>query len=437
MTSAIELESSSKEGAIEQIDLDDSLVEVITEEAPTTRRDLRRERRRQWWGDLGLEVLVALIGVGAIAAGFLGFGLSKPSLNERRSEPLTRATPSVQGSPVPVFTLLVVEGPFGQPASLALLVPEVDRSGGDVIFVPLGIMAEVPSFGLRPLREVPGLGHDELLAETVANMLAMLMDQVDVVTNAELVDVATRLGPITVDLETSVAIPRELQTRPDGQNPKRKLGPGPTKVEPAELAILFGGMEAESELDRIVRHQAIWEALLDRVGDAASSDSSSLSDGGFMSALSALGTGETTFHVMPVESISGGTDGSDELFRLRSAETDELLKSLGGPSAGNLIEVQLQNGTGTPGLAQEIVPLLTAIGAQVALTGNAARFDYKTTLVVYRDPQDRISAEEIQAALGLGEVVRSRSSAMLVDVTVIMGQDLQAHLTKAEAQPDR
>lgn len=430
MTSATEIETPNESEASGNDDGQSSVGDVNSGDA-LTRRDLRRDRRRRWWGDLGLEILVALIGVGAIAAGFLGFGLNEPSIHRSSENGITRSGPKTEAASESVFTLSVIDSPQGVPSSVALLVPELDSSGGDVIFVPLGTMAEVASFGLRPLREVPELGDDSLLEETVANMLGIKTDRIENVTASELTEMMRPLGPLSVDLPTSVALPRET-SRPRDQGSTRSIGPGLTQVQPEDLPNLFAGMKSESELDRIVRHQAIWEAILKAAAKTALPQDG---PGAAMSkALNSLAAGETAFHILPVESISGGTDGSDELFKLRRDEARELLTRLGGPNATSHITVQLLNGTGTPGLAQSVVPLLTGIGAQVSLTGNAARFDHATTIVAYADPKDRSSAEAVRQALGVGDVVRSRSGIMLVDVMVVMGKDLKDRVPKGEVQ---
>lgn len=399
----------------------DSVTPGVLDEAPATRRQLRRERRRRWWGDRGLELLVAAIGVGAIAAGYLGFGLNEPTLDSGPADSLNRSTSSALASAKPLFTLAVIESVPGQPSSVVIVVPERDRSGGDVIFVPLGTMAEVASFGLRPLREIPSLGNEGLLTDTIANMVGLNFDRIEIVTSDALTDIATALGALSVDLPTSVEIPRTQLERSGNRPSVLRIGPGATEVNPSDLAVLFGGVPGESELDRIVRHQAIWEAVLARV---ASRPLEGSDPAGFTSAVTALGAGETTFHVLPVESISGGTDGSDELFRFRRTETTQLLTQLGGPDATSTITVQLLNGTGTPGLAQSVAPLLTPAGARVSLTGNASRFDHEATLVAYADPEDRAAAEAVRDALGVGEVARSRGATRLVDIMVIMGRDL-------------
>ncbi|MGK2959262.1 MAG: LCP family protein [Acidimicrobiales bacterium] len=399
-----------------------------------TRRELRRMRRRRRWGDRGLELLVALIGLGAITAGFLGYGLNDLTFGKKKVEPLNR-TPPAESSAValkPLLTLVVIEDGQGEPGALSIIVPESDRSGGDIVFVPLGIMAEVASFGLRPIREVPGLGNKNLLAETVTNMLGVNFDAVDVVTPAQLSELVAPIGALSVDLPTSVEVPRKSSAPNGSERSGLRVGPGLTKINPDELFSLFAAASSESELDRIVRHQAIWEAWLAK---AAKSAPAGVDAARFPAAIAALASGETAFHILPVESISGGTKGSDELFRIRAKEAGELLTKLGGGSATDRITVQLLNGTGRPGISQHVLPLLAPAGVEVTLTGNASRFDHQTTMVVYSDPKDRPAAEALQKTLGLGEVVRSRVNAMLVDVMVVIGQDLAARFPTEPTVP--
>lgn len=414
--------------------LEDAIGVVIDDPGTVTRRELRRRRRRRRWGDRGLELLVIILGLGAIAAGFLGFGLNNPTITNKKDEPLNRNTPPSEAVVKPLFTLLVLEGDLGDPAALSILVPEKDRAGGDIVFVPLGIMAEVPSFGLRPLREVPGLGNKDLLAATVSNLLGMTFDAVDTLKPQQLAELIAPLGMLSVELSTSVEVPRKATTTNGIERSGLRVGPGVTNINPDEVFSLFASVPGESELDRIVRHQAIWESWLAKAADMKSVSAEQSQPARVPSAVAALAAGATTFHILPVESISGGTDGSDELFRLRDPEATNLLSELGGSNVSNRISVQLLNGTGDPGLAQYVAPLLVSTGVQVALTGNAARFDHATTTVVYSDPQDLPAAQAVQSALGLGEVVRSRVGVMLVDVTVVIGKDLADRVSKEEGQ---
>lgn len=88
--------------------------------------------------------------------------------------------------------------------------------------------------------------------------------------------------------------------------------------------------------------------------------------------------------------------------------------------------VQVLNGTGVPGLARQVQPLLAQAGAVVSLTGNADRFDYAVSQVVFYRDEDLDEARAVQRALGVGEVVRSLVALDVVDVTVVVGTDFAA-----------
>ena len=58
-----------------------------------------------------------------------------------------------------------------------------------------------------------------------------------------------------------------------------------------------------------------------------------------------------------------------------------------------------------------------------ALTGNADRFGYTKTQVLYYEDSHANDARRVQAALAIGEVVKSRSAQRVVAVTVVVGTD--------------
>ncbi len=68
---------------------------------------------------------------------------------------------------------------------------------------------------------------------------------------------------------------------------------------------------------------------------------------------------------------------------------------------------------------------LIAKGFRVILDQNANRFDYATTqIVVYSDEKAALATgNEIKGILGVGEVIISRQSQSVVDVTIVVGKD--------------
>jgi hypothetical protein len=62
-------------------------------------------------------------------------------------------------------------------------------------------------------------------------------------------------------------------------------------------------------------------------------------------------------------------------------------------------------------------------GGEVTIIGNADRFDYTTTQIIYNGDQFQAAAKKLRDALGLGEVSLSPTPNDIEDVTVILGQD--------------
>jgi hypothetical protein len=95
-------------------------------------------------------------------------------------------------------------------------------------------------------------------------------------------------------------------------------------------------------------------------------------------------------------------------------------------SCGSVCElpvvVEILNGCGRPGIAEQVASHLRGRGFDIMYVGNADDFDFIETLVVDRTG-DRDKAHAVAAALGRAPVVYQISSAFFVDVTVILGGD--------------
>jgi hypothetical protein len=131
--------------------------------------------------------------------------------------------------------------------------------------------------------------------------------------------------------------------------------------------------------------------------------------------------------VLPVEAVAG-IGGDDELYRVQPDALSTLVERLfpGASPVAERIRVRILNGVGAPGLAQRVQPLLVEAGGEVTLSGNADRFDYQTTQVVYYDDARLDAARAIRDAIGVGEVVKSLTPLDVVDVTIVVGADFVA-----------
>lgn len=290
--------------------------------------------------------------------------------------------------------------------------------GGTVVFVPASTMVEIPGFGLDPISEAFSVGGAELASLTLRNLLAVEFAHVSVLDARRLSAAIRGVGDLDIDNPTVL----EVVT---GAGRIETLWPaGPVTLAPGEAAqfLEITGTD-ETELDRLVRHQAFWKGLLDaRANVAEVGDEASLDLPAFLDVASLRAEG-LAYRILPVETLGG----AEELFGVNREELVPLRELLApGSTTGDVgrARVQLLNGVGTPGLAEPVTELVLAAGVTVELTGNALQFGYETTQIVYYRDDQIEAALRIRDELGLGEVVKQRDPIDVVDVTIVIGADL-------------
>ncbi len=89
---------------------------------------------------------------------------------------------------------------------------------------------------------------------------------------------------------------------------------------------------------------------------------------------------------------------------------------------GSRVRVEVLNGAGTMGLARDATHALRGHGFDVVFFGNAGRFDHSRSRVIDRigDPQ---RARAVAAALGIDSVITAIDSSLMLEVTVVLGDD--------------
>lgn len=103
----------------------------------------------------------------------------------------------------------------------------------------------------------------------------------------------------------------------------------------------------------------------------------------------------------------------------RSRENPELI--------GQIIQLEVLNGCGVPGLANDFTSVLRNNGFDVVETGNFDNFDMQHTVVISRNFDSR-NAERIAEALGVDSkrVFIEASEDFYLDATVIIGSDYKS-----------
>ncbi len=94
---------------------------------------------------------------------------------------------------------------------------------------------------------------------------------------------------------------------------------------------------------------------------------------------------------------------------------------------GSIIQLEVLNGCGESGIANNFTSLLRDNGFDVVETGNFERFDVENTFIISRGPSTT-NAQRVAAALGVNNtyIIREESPDFYLDVTVVLGKDYQS-----------
>lgn len=92
----------------------------------------------------------------------------------------------------------------------------------------------------------------------------------------------------------------------------------------------------------------------------------------------------------------------------------------------NVIQLEVLNGCGVPGLATRFTSSLRRYGFDVVETGNFDNFDMTETLIISRNGNMQ-NARRVASALGIAEerILREESSDFYLDATIVIGSDFQ------------
>lgn len=95
-----------------------------------------------------------------------------------------------------------------------------------------------------------------------------------------------------------------------------------------------------------------------------------------------------------------------------------------GPRAGQTFRVEVLNGTGVRGLANEVGRALMHRGIDVFNVGNADRFDYEHTILIARTRGADV--EDLAKLIGCRNTGRVERPGSMVDATLILGADYES-----------
>ena len=374
----------------------------------------------------GFPVLILVLAILVPVLALAGKGTVLTSTEGRLLNQVTNpADPGFQIITEPTPTLLLVQtDSAGVANGLTVMSLTGDESAG-LIFVPMTTVLELPGIGNIPLDAAASRAGLEGLQKAVEGVLGVGMAEVAVVDPQGWADLVAPLGTLQVSNPDDVKV-----AGPSGE--KTVLFPkGPITLAPTDVATYLETLSpGENDLNRLVRHQAFWEAWLRAVG---TSDDPAVVPGESASGLGRfvreLASDRVDMAPLPVESAS--IPGSDLAVYL---PVDEQVTSLVarlvpfpvGAPPGARPRVRLLDGTGTLDHGLGAVGNVVAAGGQVDQIGNADAFGVATTTFQYRDDARLPEVEALRAGIGVGDIVKISSELPAIDVTIILGADYAA-----------
>lgn len=394
-----------------------------------TRRELRHQRRQQRRRRLGTAGIAAVL-VGVVLVALL-VTLGVRHATGHKSQP-TRTQTTV---------LLQLRSANGTAAASVLLAHDTATGNGAEILLPSRLITDVCGFGTQMFGQVLTLPRGEQVSRsTLGNVLGVTVDGSWVLDRTAFARLVDRVGGVTVNVDVDVVQPAAGGARvvlvPQGQ---QHLDGAQAFAYATYLA---PGEDTTAELARL---QTVFDAVvaaLPHQSKAVSTLLRGLGGGSVVSLgadrLAALLVGlagdareqNVSYQTLPVVAIDTG--GGQPSYRIDAAKARAMVSSQladSVPAGLRTVDnrVYVENGVGTPHLAESACSRLVQAGFTFAGSGNAAQFGYKTSQVLVFDdtPQSAALGERVARALRLpaSDVQVSTRGQDVADVVVILGRD--------------
>src|SRR3954451_2339994 len=405
----------------------------------------KQRRTQQAWFTVAMVVLAATIPV----LGWIGFHRIITTTEGRRVDPQNDPTkPNYEVDVVPTPVALVVQRDAQDNLTgLTMLSLGANDTGGGVLFIPPATItddvipdptssttttttttvpkssttkpATVKTTTLKAAYATKGL---DPLVQLTANVVGLSFGEVIVLTDDQLAQFVAPVAPLTVQNPD-----RLLETGANGKSTV-KFAAGSVTLQPADVPVYFAlRSPEESDINRLARQQVVWQAWLDAI---KSSPNPNVIPGerteGLGHYLAGFVTGNVRFATLPVTAAEGSN--GEETFTTDPATLQPLVSTIVPlplpANPGDRMRVRLLSGVGPLDVKAMLGTHLVPVNGQVVIVGNADRFDYANSQIVYYDDAFADDANRLQQSLGLAEVVERATATDTEDLTLIIGRDL-------------
>jgi len=441
-----------------------------------------RQRRRRRRLTITLTVLVLLI-VGVAVGAFAWARNLEGKINRVKNsdsalvDALSSDTPRKPGEPFYMVILGTDTRPEEKVArSDTLLVARIDPQTKRVAMmsIPRDTRVNIPGYGMEKINAAMQHGKEALVVKTVKEFTGLPITHYANINFTGFKDIVNAVGGVTVYVPEKID---DLQAA-DNHPSARYIAKGWQTLD-GQHALTFVRARhqfADQDFSRIRNQQSFLKALVKK----ASTLTNPILLAGLINAVSeAVGTDMSLselyglgrdFRGMPEANLETITmPGSAKFINGLSvvvpdeAAMDKVINRMktGQPLSGksvvptstvspsgttsantnkpvtvkpSQVTVTIRNGAGVSGIAKSVSDRLTPLGYKIIETGNMNQFVYGTTLVVYK--ADTVKAGMVREALGLGDVVASRSMySFKTDILIVVGKDWDPAKAGAASSP--
>jgi hypothetical protein len=335
---------------------------------------------------------------------------------------LDPAMPGYQAlvSPSPTLAVLHLD-PDGALVGVAVLaLAGEDTDGGSVLLIPPRTLASVPQFGDFTLEYIQDLNGTDNTRSLVEFVLGLGLDDVVEVTDSDWAELVEPLGGIVV-------VNPDGLTSPDGS---LVFPAGELTLEPDQVGPFLSILEpTENPLNRVLRQELVWGALLDALqADPSAVRLAGEQDRGLARFLPAIATGTSRLETLPIEPPATVTaPGETSAFVPDAASIAGLIPQLvpfpAGARPGDRPLVRVLDGSGRQSVIPSAVRHVAVAGGQVVMIGNTDEFGVTDTQVLVADDAFDGFAGSVADALGVGSVQRVDYIDENAEVIVVLGAD--------------
>lgn len=404
---------------------DDTTAEAY--DGPTgARSSRRRARSRRRRNRVALIVTTVVLAAAIPVFGYVGVKAVLESRGGRLVETtLEPDEPGYEAIVEPTPVALVAQSEAGRLVGLTVLsLPSAD-GGGSVLFVPVETStgAATLAFGFDRLRGAYDVAGLDGVRQATANILNASFTEAVEIDGAQMAALVAPVAPLRFDNPDALR-------GDDAAGESFLFDAGPTELAAEQVGTYLGlGRRGESDLNRLVRHQLVWESWVAAVAAAPDPATAVPGEGGqgLGHFVSQLARGTVVYETLPVTEVQAPEGGVNHFEPIAGEIPGLVGRIIPLPTAanpGSRVRVRILDGAAVPEATRAIIEPLVVAGAQVIVIGNADRFTYAATEVRYDHLIPRESAEQVQAALGLGTITASSFGTDAFDVTVVVGRDL-------------